>query len=668
MAIGIRVTLQWIAVAVALAVSTAHASVLVNEAHVVALNDSIAATLPDPVNFNVATAGTYTITLTDIGKRANSGAHAFLSLTVVIYQNSQAFKVLSVPEVTADNVVGTVMLPPGNYSAQVLGTTGDASLYALNIANGAISILNAAGSVTSSSSVSSSDLSTLQQELTLVAGRSYSIATSDIAFPAALSSLNVAVVVDGTNVACPLTAASTSSCTFIAGTSNRLLALASKSASAVAGLYSIKLLDTTNSNAIVSSVYPVGAIPDPVSIPMPVAGSYQLIITDLKTPDPLNALQVLLLQDTTVLANQNAAGTSKLSIFNAGKGGARLYAIGSSTANGGIYGVQLTQNGMVTYSNASVVSPTNTATQTGYFYNVTLPAAGNYSLTLNDLNFPASFASTSVAVTRGATTLGSMSSAGTLNLSNVAAGDVQINVIAKPNGAGQGLYGLTMSATGSATNLLSVTQGVGGSFMTIPVSVATAGTYALNVNDLMAPQRLGQLLVAVTRDTQFVGEVIGSASVNVNATPGTYMLNVIATTNTAANSPFGMFGIAFGGAPNVTLTPSATSVTSGGSVSLTWSSTDTTSCTASDGWSGSKAGSGTESIGPLSSDTKLTLTCSGVTGSTSNSVTIKVSLAPSEAPKAKGGGGAMQWWWLMALSSLLLAHLIIGRQGNRSHR
>src|SRR5205085_320399 len=42
-------------------------------------------------------------------------------------------------------------------------------------------------------------------------------------------------------------------------------------------------------------------------------------------------------------------------------------------------------------------------------------------------------------------------------------------------------------------------------------------------------------------------------------------------------------------APSVSLSASPTSVSSGGSSTLTWSSTDATSCTASGGWSGSKA-------------------------------------------------------------------------------
>ena len=72
-------------------------------------------------------------------------------------------------------------------------------------------------------------------------------------------------------------------------------------------------------------------------------------------------------------------------------------------------------------------------------------------------------------------------------------------------------------------------------------------------------------------------------------------------------------------APTVSLNASPSSITKGSNITLTWSSTDASSCSASGGWSGSKATSGSESM-PLSSATTLTLTCTGAGGSVSNSV------------------------------------------------
>lgn len=76
-------------------------------------------------------------------------------------------------------------------------------------------------------------------------------------------------------------------------------------------------------------------------------------------------------------------------------------------------------------------------------------------------------------------------------------------------------------------------------------------------------------------------------------------------------------------APTVTLTASPLSLPSSGRVTVTWSSTDATSCTASGDWSGARAISGT--ITDTFSVTRtLVLTCSGAGGSASASVTVTV--------------------------------------------
>jgi len=627
------------------------ATTLIDEAHVVVANDGVAATIPAAKSFSITAAGDYNITLIDVGKQANS-ADVFVSLSMVIYQNSKLIKLVSVPEATASSKTDKVTLTPGVYSAQVLGVTSGASLYSMDISNANASALSMAGVINKAGSTNGNDFSSLQPELSLVAGHTYGIAAHDIAFPSALDSLQVAMVTDGLNVQCQLTSTTPGPCNFVAGTTNKLVAVAKKSAAAVAGMYTIKIVDNTSNQVVMANIYPVGAMPDPVTVQLPADGTYQLITTDMKSPDPLNSLQALLLQDIDVLTTQNAAPTSQTSTFNANAGAAKLYVVGNSTANGGIYGVQLAEVGGandVIYSNASAISVDGATTQTGYFFNARLPSAGSYVLNLNDLNFPQTFKNLSLAVTQGSTIVGKLNASGMLTLNNMSAGDVQINVIATPNSAGQGLFGVTLTASGSTAMLLDVTQGVGGTFESIPLNVMNAGSYRLSVNDMQAPQRLGQLLVAVTRDAQFIGEVIGGGVVDVDATPGSYALNVIATTDTAANAPLGMYGIAFGSAPSVTFSSSAGSVSPGGSVFLNWSSSDVTSCVASDGWSGNKAVTGSESLGPISADVKLTLTCAGATGSVSKSISVQVTANPDPPAAKKGGGGAMQWWMLLML-------------------
>jgi hypothetical protein len=80
--------------------------------------------------------------------------------------------------------------------------------------------------------------------------------------------------------------------------------------------------------------------------------------------------------------------------------------------------------------------------------------------------------------------------------------------------------------------------------------------------------------------------------------------------------------------PTVALSANPTSVTSGSSSTLTWSSSGATSCTASGSWSGSRATSGTASTGALTANSSYTLTCSNLGGSTARTVSVAVTQTP----------------------------------------
>ena len=77
-------------------------------------------------------------------------------------------------------------------------------------------------------------------------------------------------------------------------------------------------------------------------------------------------------------------------------------------------------------------------------------------------------------------------------------------------------------------------------------------------------------------------------------------------------------------APTVTLTSSASSVAYGGNATLTWSSTNATSCTASDAWTGAKAVSDSQNLTSMTTSGTYTLTCSGAGGSAAQSTSIAV--------------------------------------------
>ena len=84
-------------------------------------------------------------------------------------------------------------------------------------------------------------------------------------------------------------------------------------------------------------------------------------------------------------------------------------------------------------------------------------------------------------------------------------------------------------------------------------------------------------------------------------------------------------------APTVTLAASPATTSAGTASTLKWSSTNATTCTASGGWSGAQATSGTKSVSPASSTT-YTLSCAGAGGAAKASVLVTVAAAAPVTP------------------------------------
>ena len=84
--------------------------------------------------------------------------------------------------------------------------------------------------------------------------------------------------------------------------------------------------------------------------------------------------------------------------------------------------------------------------------------------------------------------------------------------------------------------------------------------------------------------------------------------------------------------PTVSLRASPSSVVAGNASTLTWSSTNATSCTASGSWSGSVATSGSRSTGILTATANYALACSGAGGSSDATTSVTVTTAPAPAP------------------------------------
>jgi len=154
------------------------------------------------------------------------------------------------------------------------------------------------------------------------------------------------------------------------------------------------------------------------------------------------------------------------------------------------------------------------------------------------------------------------------------------------------------------------------------------------------------------------GNLTGTPSV-----PGQYSFSVCALDSAGDTSPCKPTSILVVAAttttpnpvaPTAVLTASPSTIAAGGSTLLQWSSTNATSCTAGDGWTGSQPISGTFTVSPATSTTYV-LTCDGPDGSIDASVlvtvyaggtpppapTISLSASPSTIPD--GGAATLTW-------------------------
>jgi hypothetical protein len=111
------------------------------------------------------------------------------------------------------------------------------------------------------------------------------------------------------------------------------------------------------------------------------------------------------------------------------------------------------------------------------------------------------------------------------------------------------------------------------------------------------------------------------------------------TSSTTAAQPSTTVSAASAGttAPTVTISSAPSIVASGGSTTITWSSTNATACTASGAWSGTEPVSGTHDTGALTADTTYTLSCTGPGGSTQQSTTVTMSVPATLACTGTSG-------------------------------
>jgi hypothetical protein len=196
----------------------------------------------------------------------------------------------------------------------------------------------------------------------------------------------------------------------------------------------------------------------------------------------------------------------------------------------------------------------------------------------------------------------------------------------------------TGALTANTTFTLSC-SGAGGSIQrsaTVNVQASPAPTLTLTANPTSVASGGSSMLTwASTNATSCTASGGWTGS---RATSGTESTGALTANRTYALSCSGAGGsiqrsatVTVQGAPAVptlTLTANPTSIATGGSTTLTWSTTNATSCTASGGWTGSRATSGSQSFNNLTASVVYTLQCTGAGGNVTRSAQVTVNASP----------------------------------------
>jgi hypothetical protein len=650
-----------VVVLAALAVAPAHAQVLLDQTSIIGI-PSVAP--PAQYSFTAATAQALTLTLTDLQTPA-----AFTSLQVAVTLGSVLVGSATVDPSTHK---ATLSIPAaaGSYSLDVIGTpdsTQGLGSFGVCVApatspSSCVSAYSFSGNIQTPSAASTTGTSTLNTNFTSTVAGTYTVTLTDDAFPIALQSVSAGIFQGATPVDVGIPAGTPTQVTLAADTNYQLLIAAVANASLQAGLYSIQITDPSGA-AVFGRTLPVGTLQAATIVDNIAAGALTLSLTDYGYPAPLTSAQVAVTAGASSLAVLSVPGT--VANFMAPAGSLDIWQYDVAGAQPGVYALSLAQtgsSGKSLYSTTQVVNPASVTTAS-YAFIASLSSAGTYTLIVNDFSFPNALTPTATVAQNGTVltqtpTANATGVQGTVTTFTAVQGTVVVVVNVTPPQSGGGIFGISVETGGASPQIvLDQTQAVGGVFATQTVNLGASGGYTVSLTDLGFPTTFTDLALVVSRGSQVQGKIFAGGTFQFTGVPGSqYVVSIIANSG-AAN--YGLYNAQIvSAAPTVTFVSSATSVTAGSAVTLTWSSTNATSCTASGGtgWVGSEATSGTLAVAVSATET-LGLTCTGPGGSATQSVTVTASAASSTS--GGGGGGGLDWSLLTLLGALVLA----GRRG-----
>jgi hypothetical protein len=619
---------------------------------------SAGAAAPTQSTFTVAGPEDLVVTLTDLAQ-----PQALTSLSVAITQGATLAAGYTLSTQTPST---TLKAANGSYTIAVFGVpnasvgAGTFSVcVALSSAPGNCllpgapslggNVASFAGSISAPSAASDPTLSTSTFTLVVPApGASYTFNFADLAFPAALSSSgtltpnpNLGLFAGSQPVTGGLAFSSGTSFSLSPGTYT-LLAVAQADATVKAGSYGITVAGPAGTAPLLDVTVAVGQLGAPASVTNPTLQSLTLSVTDYAFPGALAQASAMLTAGGSKLISTSATGGPVTSSIAAGT--LQLWNYAAPGATAGTYGIDVAAGG----SDLRLAAYGVAQSSSNYAYAFVTPAlTANtaYQGAAVDLQFPSSLSALSFAVVHDGLVVPQSGGSATIGFTPTASRSAVVLVAASTpaSGAmtGDGLFDVNVQTAASSPQLVfDQTQAVSSTpdfFTTRTLNVTAAGSYNATLTDLQFPAAFGNLALAVTQGAQIVGKIFGGGTFSFTGTPGTYQLTFVATPQSAQE--FGLYAVAVTYAPPiVSLTPSATTVMAGSSVTLDWTTTNATTCTASGGaFTGNiTPGTGSQSIA-VSATTTYALQCTGPAGT--GSASAMVTATPAGGGGGGGGGG-----------------------------
>jgi hypothetical protein len=610
-------------------------------------------------NFTIASAEDLVVTLTDLQIPA-----AMSSATVVLTQGAaivgsapptSGSASIAPPATSATlSLAGAV----GQYTLRVFGTPNasyNIGTFTVCVApksspTSCIASASLTGSITAPSTASNTNVTTVSETLTVTTAGNYTVTYADDAFPVALAMApQVALFQAGAAVG-PTPLPSGTVVALNPGTYT-LLAVATADSTVQQGLFGIVIVGPAGTSSLLSKSYAVGSLNAAAQTSSSATQTLSLKVTDFSFPSALASASAVVTSGGLVIGTA-ATSTAAANLGSVPPEPLSVWTYASAGTGAGTYEVDLSAGSTSVFQTSGAVSEGGTqafafptSTQSGG----TLEA-GSYQAVATDFNFPSTLSSLDFAVAQNGAILAQSTQVGPLKFT-AAAGQVILLVAATPPTSGNGLLDINVQNS-AGTLLFDQTQAVGASALFYSQTICVGGTagqacpaagsskttanYTVTLTDLMFPSAFGNLAMAVSSGGTVLGQIFGGGNFSFPAAPGSYLLTFVATPS--AQQQFGMYGVeAVYAAPTVTLTASPTSVTDGESTTLSWTTTNATSCTGSGGaFAGNQApGTGSASV-VVSASTTYTLACTGPGGSSSASAAVTGSAAP---PHSGGGGG-----------------------------